>query len=102
MSALAFPSEQDFETKKSTRAIKWSELPLGIYSIESVTEKSGKFGASFIAELETQAGDKYKVWLPQRLGNDLHGFKLPVFVKHEGLMQSEKGSYKYYAYTLRK
>ena len=102
MSALEFPSDQELNAKeKSTRAIKWSELPLGIvYAIKTTKVIEGKYGQSFLGDLETQDGDQYCVWLPGRLGDELRDRELPVFVRPEGLMQSKKSSYKYYAYTL--
>ena len=101
MSASRFPSEQDFDAKKDTLVIKCSELPLGVYAIRDVTEKKGKYGQTFIGALETEAGDQYKVWLPQRLGNEVKGRELPVFVRYEGERNSSKASCGYYyAYTL--
>ena len=102
MNALEFPSDQELNAKeKNTRAIKWSELPLGVvYAIKATKVIEGKYGQSFIGDLESRGCERYKVWLPRRLGDEVKDIKLPVFVRSEGLMQSKKSSYKYYAYTL--
>lgn len=106
MSAIQFPSSKDFDAKATTGTAaletkKWSDLSIGIYAITELKSVKGKYGESFIGDLETQGGDQYKAWLPQRLGAELQGIKLPVFVRHEGLQQSKKNkSRQYYAYTL--
>ena len=104
MSALQFPSDQDFDIVAATAAtIKWGDLPTGtVYAIKAIKVTKDKYGVSFVGDLETQDGDQSKVWLPQRLGDDLKGCELPVFVMSKGfklsMLVKHEGSYKYYAY----
>ena len=50
---------------------------------------------------ETEQGEQYKAWVPQRLAGDLQGRELPVFVLHKGLRQSESNkSRQFYDYTV--
>ena len=101
MSALQFPSEQELEAKAATTTIKWSDLPTWVvYAIKAIKVIKGKYGQSVVSDLETEAGNQYRVWLPQRLGDEVRDRKLPLFVRPEGLQQSKKSSNKYYAYTL--
>ena len=105
MVALQFPSStqvQQTQTATDTKTMKWGELAVDVvYAITCIKQVQSKFGPSLIGELETQDGDQSKVWLPQRLGDDVKGRELPVFVHHRGLKQSEKNkSRQYYDYTL--
>ena len=105
MSTLEFPSEQDFDAKVATVATtKWGDLPTGtVYAIKTIEVVKGKYGPSVVGDLETKAGEQYKVWLPQRLGDEVKGLKLPAFVRHEGKQASSKaGCRYYYAYTVYK
>ena len=55
----------------------------------------------FVGDLETQAGDQSKVWVPQRLASDVSDRKLPVYVLNKGLRQSASDrSRQYYDYVL--
>ena len=105
MSALQFLSSEQVEAAEAAtgpETIKWSELTTEVvYAITAVKKVKGKFGPSVVADLQTEAGDKDKAWLPQRLAADIQGRKLPVFVKHKGLRQSVKDkSRSYYDYTV--
>ena len=103
MTTLKFPSDQEIEAQAATdnaEIKKWADLPQGLYGVTQVKKVEGKFGTSFIGDLETRDNDHYKAWLTQRLSNEVKDLKLPVFVRHEGLKQSKKSSNKYYAYTL--
>ena len=105
MSTLAFPSDQEFEAQEARATItKWGDLPTGTtYAITDTKEIKGKYGKSVLACLETRDGEKYKVWLPQRLGDEVKGLKLPAFVIHKGKQVSNKVSCGYYYdYTLYK
>ena len=105
MSALQFPSDekvQAAEAATETKTMRWSELHTGtVYAITCIKKVKGKYGVSFVGDLETQAGDQSKVWLPQRLASDVSDRKLPVFVLNKGLRQSERNaSRQYYDYKL--
>ena len=85
MSALEFPSDQDFDAVAATAITKWGDLPAGtIYAIKAIKVIKGKYGPSVVGDLETKAGEQYKVWLPKRLGDEVKDLKLPAFVRHEG------------------
>ena len=105
MSALQFPSSekvQQAQATTDTKTVKWAELAVDtVYAITCIKKVKGKYGASFVGDLETQAGDQSKVWLPQRLASDVSDRKLPVFVLNKGLRQSERNaSRQYYDYKL--
>ena len=104
MSTLKFPSGQEFDAAAATRKepiTKWADLPIGnIYVIVDTKLKDTKHGGAVVGKLETEAGDSCRVWLPPRLGNELRGYELPVYVRVDGLMQTRDGSRKYHAYTL--
>ena len=84
MNAIRFPSSEQVEAAEAAirpETIKWSELSTGaVYAITAVKKVKRKFEPSLVADLETQAGEQYKAWLPQRLADDIQGRKLPVFV----------------------
>ena len=44
-----------------------------------------KYGKSYIGHLEAENSEKYRVWLPPKLADELQSRKLPVFVRPEGL-----------------
>ena len=94
MGTLAFLSSEKVQAALAapdTRTMKWSELAVcTVYAITVVKKVKGKFGVSFVGDLETQDGTQYKAWVPQRLADDLQGRELPVFVLHKGLKQSVK------------
>ena len=98
MSTLTFPSEQEIEAQEATTTItKWGDLPTGTtYAITETETKVTKYGKSVVAGLETRGGEQYKVWLPKRLGDEVKGLKLPVFVIHKGKRDSSKASCGYY------
>ena len=98
MSTLVFPSEQEIEAQAATATItKWGDLPTGTtYAIKAIKVIKGKYGPSIVGDLETKTGEQYKVWLPQRLGDEVKGLKLPVFVIHKGKQVSSKASCRYY------
>ena len=107
MSALQFPSSekvQEAQAAPDTKTMKWAELPTGaVYTITCIKKVKGKYGVSFVGDLETQAGDQSKanLWLPQRLAGDMSDRKLPVFVLNKGLRQSASDrSRQYYDYVL--
>ncbi len=105
MSAIRFPSSEQVQAAEAAtgpETINWSELTTDtVYAIIAVKEVEGKYGTSLVGDLETQAGKQYKAWLPQRLGDDIKGRELPVFVKHKGLKKSMKHkSRSYYDYTV--
>lgn len=104
---MQFPTSKDFDTKAGAVAAapetkKWSELPTGsIYVIKEIRKVKGKFGESFIGDLETETGETFRAWLPPKLGGELKGREFPVFIRHDGLKQSQKNSSRHYhAYTL--
>ena len=76
MSTLEFLSSekvQAAEAAAETKTMKWSELPTRtVYAITEIKKVKSKFGKSFVGDLETQDGDRYKAWLPQRLADDLN------------------------------
>ena len=82
MSALQFPSSEQVEAAnavKELETIKWSELTSGtVYAITKIKTVKCKYESS-VADLETQDGEHYKTWLPQRLATDIKGHKLPVY-----------------------
>ena len=105
MSTLQFPSSekvQQAQATTDTKTVKWVELAVDtVYAITCIKKVKGKYGVSFISDLETQAGDQSKVWLPQRLAGDVSDRKLPVFVLNKGLRQSASDrSRQYYDYVL--
>ena len=103
MSALQFPTSQDFDAKVAeNKAKKWADLEPGtMYAVREIKEVKTRYGKPVIGTLETQDGEQLQVWLPARLGDDLQSQELPVFVRHEGLKQSKKNSSRqYHAYTL--
>ena len=53
MSALQFPSDQDFDTVAATAAtIKWGDLPRGtVYAIKAIKVTKDKYGVSFVGDL---------------------------------------------------
>ena len=86
-----------------TKTGKWTYPAVDtVYAIKAIKVTKDKYGVSFVGDLETQDGDQPKVWLPQRLGDDLKGCELPVFVMSKGfklsMLVKHEGSYKYYAY----
>ena len=82
---------QAAEAATETKTMRWSELPTGtVYAVTHIKQVQGRFGKSFVGDLETQDGTQYKAWVPQRLADDLQGRELPVFVLHKGLKQSVK------------
>jgi hypothetical protein len=102
---MQFPTSKDFDAKTAdataSETNKWLELPTGIYAITKLKGVKGRFGESFIGDLEAETGEKFQAWLPTRLSCELKGKKLPVFVRHEGLKQSQQNSSRHYhAYTL--
>ena len=100
MSSLQFPSTQDFDVVNKNKIVKWGELPQEIYAVTNIKSVVGKYGESFIGDLETEKGEKFQAWLPLKLGNDIMEYELPVFVRHEGLKQSHISSNKFHAYTV--
>ena len=105
MSTLSFPSSgkvQAAVAATETKTMRWSELAVDtVYGITHTNQVQGKFGKSVVGDLETQDGERYKAWLPQRLAADLKAYKLPVFVLHKGLKQSERDkSRQFYDYTM--
>ena len=105
MSTLSFPSSgkvQAAVAAAETKTMRWSELPTGtVYGITHTKQVQGKFGKSVVGDLETQDGERYKAWLPQRLASDVSDHKLPVFVLHKGLKQSERDkSRQFYDYMV--
>ena len=104
MSALEFPSEDFGGVAETAATTKWGDLPAGtVYAIKAIKVVEGKYDPSVIGDLETKAGEQYKAWLPQRLGNKVKSLKLPAFVRHEGKRESSKVSCGYYyAYTVYK
>ena len=105
MSALQFPSSekvQAAEAATETKTMRWSDLPTEtVYAITHLKQVQGRFGKSFVGDLETEQGEQYKAWVPQRLAGDLQGRELPVFVLHKGLRQSESNkSRQFYDYTV--
>ena len=105
MSALQFPSSEQVQQAQATtdtKTVKWAELAVDtVYAITCIKKVKGKYGASFVGDLEMQAGDQSKVWLPQRLANDMSNCKLPVYVLNKGLRQSASNRLRqYYDYVL--
>ena len=105
MSTLSFPSSgkvQAAVAATETKTMRWSDLPTEtVYAITHLKQVQGRFGKSFVGDLETEQGEQYKAWLPQRLAADLKAYELPVFVLHKGLKQSERDkSRQFYDYTV--
>ena len=105
MSALQFPSSekvQAAEATTETKTMRWSDLPTKtVYAITHLKQVQGRFGKSFVGDLETEQGEQYKAWVPQKLASDVSDRKLPVFVLNKGLKQSESNkSRQFYDYTV--
>ena len=105
MNTLSFPSSekvQQAQAATDTKTMKWSELAVDtVYAITGIKKVKGKYGASFVGDLETQAGDQSKVWVSQRLASDVSDRKLPVYVLNKGLRQSASDRLRqYYDYVL--
>ena len=105
MSALQFPSSekvQEAQAAPDTKTMKWAQLAVDtVYTITCIKKVKGKYGVSFVGDLEIEQGDQSKVWLPQRLAGDVSDRKLPVFVLNKGLRQSASDrSRQYYDYVL--
>ena len=105
MGTLKFPSSEQVEAAEAateTKPMRWSELPTRtVYGITHTKQVQGKYGKSVVGDVEAQDGTLYKAWLPQKLTADLKAHKLPVFVLHKGLKQSESDkSRSYYDYTV--
>ena len=104
MSTLKFPSGHEFDTVATARnkpISKWADLPSGnIYAIVDTETKVTKHGDAVVGRLETETGDGCRVWLLPRLGDELMGHELPVYVRVDGLRETRDGHRHYHAYTL--
>ena len=91
-----WPTEESFERKE---IFKWRDISVAIYKIQKVKYRKGKYGDSAILTLETKNGDKFCVWAPKRLTEDLMEDNSYQFVYKIGLKTSADGN-EYFEYEL--
>jgi len=66
---MNFPTNEQFD-KAATEAIKFRELPLGIYRINKAKSVETKFGENMILSL-CNGQEDFTVWAPTRLVKEL-------------------------------
>ena len=104
----AIPTDSDFDEVEC--ALKWAQLPLGIYSIkEKITRPNTEYGESVIITLAcVNSGNVYEVWVPSsRLIAKLADKPYAMYLRNSGLRVSQKnmdGKYykdrKYFSFEL--
>ena len=63
-----FPTPEEFPQQKVLEdVIKWRDLPLGVYKINSGKSVDTKFGESVLMGLEDKQGKYFSVWAPSNL-----------------------------------
>ena len=101
---MDFPSEEEFAKKAKSTAypptLKWRDLVSDvIYSIDNYRAIPTKFGISTILEISKRNGEKFEVWAPTRLVQDLETSDMPRYVRPLGSVpctgDSNKNYYKY-------
>ena len=90
-----WPTNESFERKE---VLKWTNITDDVYLIKKVSPRESKFGISAILTLETKNGDKFCVWAPKRLTEDLMEDNYE-FVYKIGLKTSANGN-EYFDYEL--
>ena len=94
-----FPTVEDFKSDLQA-AIKWRDLPLGIYKIVSKRSTTNKFGPGMRLELRDASGEAFFVWAPARLVERLNEDDQISYVSNEGLKQSTRDPSKsYFAFS---
>ena len=91
-----WPTEESFKRKE---ILKWRDISGAIFKIQKVKYRKGKYGDSAILTLETKNGDKFYVWAPKRLTEDLMEDNSYQFVYKIGLKTSADGN-EYFDYEL--
>ena len=95
-----FPTIEDFRLEAQENAIKWREVPLGIFRIVSKHNTKSKFGPGMLLQLENAVEDKIVCWACTRLVTRLNDDPKIQFILNEGLKQSEtEPSNQYFAFT---
>ena len=98
--AQNFPTIEDFKLEAQESALKWRDLPLGVYRILSKRETKSKFGAGMVITLENIYDDKISCWACSRLAEQLKGDTKLRFILNEGMKQSEADpANSYFAFT---
>ena len=95
-----FPTIEDFRLEAQDNAIKWRDLPLGIFKIISKHSTKSKFGPGMLLQLENVVEDKIVCWACARLVEQLKENPEIQFILNEGLKQSKtEPSNQYFAFT---
>ena len=92
-----WPTEECFEI---IEILKWRDISDGIYRIQNVTRRKGKFGVSAVLTLKPKDSENFRVWAPKRLVEDLTYYPYQ-FVNKMGIKMSDEGN-EYFAYKLKK
>ena len=82
--AQNFPTVDEFRLESQDQALKWRDLPLGVYRIISMRETKSKFGAGMLLTLEDIYEAKIKCWACSRLAEQLKEDKEIKFILNEG------------------
>ena len=64
-------TEQAKITREESQVSNWVDIPTNgeIYKVNSIDEKEGKFGPCFIITIESDRGEKSKLWSPRKLAS---------------------------------
>lgn len=97
----SFPKVEDFKSDaRGDAAVKWRDLPLGVFKLLSKRPTRNKYGAGMLLELEDADGVVYRTWAPTRLVDSLNNNKAIDFILNEGLKQVVSDpSKRYFAFS---
>ena len=95
-----FPTLEDFRHEAQDSALKWRNLPPGVYRIVSKRDTKSKFGAGMIMTLENVHDEIISCWACSRLAEQLKGDSKLRYVLNEGMKQSDTDpATSYFAFT---
>ena len=87
--AQKFPTVEEFKLEAQNIALKWRDLPLGVYRIISKRETQSKFGVGMFLTLEDVYEAKISCWACSRLAKQLQDDAELCFILNEGKRTSE-------------